>query len=132
MSPTQDLALNATAVFHLFAGSTGGELEPMPDLPASVIATGEIWQRGRYWIHRPEARLTAGIWESGVFRTRPFRFGGDEFFTILEGEIRFEMEGRDPIVVGAGQSALVPLGADIVWEQRVPVRKLFMRADPAA
>lgn len=99
------------------------------DLPAEVIASGDIWQRGLLWSNHAVPGLTAGLWESGVFETRPFTFGGDEFFFVAEGEVRLLQHGRPEVVIGPGEAVLVPRGSEIVWQQTSKVRKLFMRFD---
>jgi uncharacterized cupin superfamily protein len=112
----------------LDSAAQGTELPEREPIPAAVIAEGDGRQWGRRIVDEPALGLSAGIWESGAFRTRPFVFGGHEFMRVLEGEIVLEADGGT-VRVGPGEAAVVAQGATIAWTQPRRVRKLFMRFD---
>ncbi len=76
-------------------------LEDLPrreDLPADLVGPGEdVRQFGHRLVEREFAglgRVTAGSWRSGVFATGPFEFGGCEWLFVIEGLLRFEVDGN--------------------------------------
>lgn len=103
------------------------EAEP---LPADVVLSGDLWQRGLLLVDRPfeGGRLTAGLWQSGVFETRTFEFGGTEWFQVMAGTVILDRAG-DSTETKAGHVAKVDRGTSLVWKQPDPVLKLFIRWD---
>lgn len=103
------------------------EVEP---LPAEVVLSGDLWQRGIRLIDRPFAggRLTSGIWHSGVFETKTFVFGGTEWFQVLAGTVILDLAAGTS-ETRAGDVTKVDRGTSLVWKQPEPVQKLFIRWD---
>jgi uncharacterized cupin superfamily protein len=105
------------------------EAEPLPT--ALLEPDSEAWQRGLRLVDRSDGaggRVTAGSWQSGVFRTRPFTFGGHEWMWVIEGCIEVAADhGR--WLIRQGEAGLIPAGLCCTWTQLGPVTKVFLRWD---
>lgn len=105
------------------------ETEPLPT--ALLEPDSEAWQRGLRLVDRSDGaggRVTAGSWQSGVFRTRPFTFGGHEWVWVIEGCIEIAGDhGR--WLIRRGEAGVIPAGLCCTWTQLGPVTKVFLRWD---
>ncbi|OJU70150.1 cupin domain-containing protein [Microbacterium sp.] len=85
------------------------------------------------WIRRPgqgdRDDLSAGYWFISPEETPgPMRVVGDadETVHILEGRVRIEVEGQDPIELFAGASASLNKGVPATWTVLEPTVEFFV------
>lgn len=110
-------------------------LEDLPrqeDLPAELVGPeDDVRQFGHRLVDREFGglgRITAGSWQSGVFSTGLFEFGGCEWLFVLDGLLQLEVDGNSHEIM-PGMAAVVPKGLQCRWVQPSPVLKLFLRWD---
>jgi uncharacterized protein len=103
----------------MIAGST--ELEDDPIKPEDVVA-GTPHARSLTWAVSADQTTTHWLWDcsAGAFR---WWFGFDETVSIIEGSVRVEVDGEEPIVLGVGDAAYFPAGRWSTWTVDEYVRK---------
>ncbi len=101
---------------------------PRPDRLEQGNPRRETWSL----YESADGLMTAGIWACEVGRWRiVFPAGKEEYFFVLEGQVRLhDREGRHVDVL-AGQGAVIPGGFEGAFEVISPVRKHFVVVDRA-
>ena len=71
--------------------------------------------------------MDAGIWccETGAWKIA-FADDTDEFFTVLEGQVRLHDEAGVTQDIGPGEAAVIPAGFKGMFEVLAPVRKYYV------
>jgi uncharacterized cupin superfamily protein len=64
------------------------------------------------------------IWEKEVSRF-DWTYDEQEMCYFLEGKVRVEPEGQEPVEIGAGDLVTFPQGMNCVWDISSPVRKHY-------
>lgn len=72
-----------------------------------------------------------GVWEGGVGAWR-VAYSEHEFCHLLAGRIRMRGDDGSEIMLGAGDSFVIPAGFEGIWEVLEPARKLYAVYEPPA
>jgi uncharacterized cupin superfamily protein len=99
-----------------------------PDLTLDVFLHGERERWGRLFYDRPEIGVTAGLWYSRPFTSKPFTFGGFEFVHLIAGALEIVTQ-TGTFTIQAGDSVMIPAGLQCVFRQTDEVCKVFIRWD---
>jgi uncharacterized cupin superfamily protein len=85
-------------VIRFPANAAQVELEPWPDLPAEIIASGHPKQRGKMLFEDKTSGLSAGIWDCTTFIGKQETYPVTEFMLVLEGSVTvFDAHGGSVI-----------------------------------
>jgi uncharacterized cupin superfamily protein len=97
------------------------ELEDDPIRPEDVLS-GDPRARARTWAVSADGTTSHWMWEcsAGSFR---WWFGFDETVTILEGAVRVQVDGEEPVDLAVGDAAYFPAGRWSTWTVEDYVRK---------
>jgi uncharacterized protein len=97
------------------------DLRDDPINPADVL-TGAPHARACTWAVSPDRTTTHWMWEctAGSFR---WWFGFDETVVVVDGSVRVQVDGEEPIVLGIGDAAYFPAGRWSTWTIDEYVRK---------
>jgi uncharacterized cupin superfamily protein len=97
------------------------DLQDDPINPEDVLS-GDPRARARTWAVSADKTTTHWMWDcsAGSFR---WWFGFDETVSIVEGSVRVEVDGEEPIVLGVGDAAYFPAGRWSTWTVEDYVRK---------
>jgi uncharacterized protein len=97
------------------------DLQDDPLNPEDVLS-GEPLARARTWSVSADGTTTHWMWEctAGSFR---WWFGFDETVSIVEGSVRVEVDGEEPISLAVGDAAYFPAGRWSTWTVDEYVRK---------
>ncbi|MBJ7359687.1 cupin domain-containing protein [Nocardioides sp.] len=97
------------------------DLQDDPIRPEDVLS-GDPRARARTWAVSADGTTSHWMWEctAGSFR---WWFGFDETVSIVEGSVRVEVDGEEPIVLGVGDAAYFPAGSWSTWTVEEYVRK---------
>lgn len=97
------------------------ELVDDPIKPEDVLS-GAPRARSVTWAVSADETTTHWLWDcsAGAFR---WWFGFDETVSIVEGSVRVEVDGQDPIELGVGDAAYFPAGTWSTWTVDEYVRK---------
>lgn len=101
----------------------GGSADLHDDpIDAADVLTGSPRARACTWAVSPDRTTTHWIWEctAGSFR---WWFAFDETVTVVEGSVSVEVDGEEPMVLGAGDAAYFPAGRMSTWTVEEYVRK---------
>lgn len=72
-----------------------------------------------------EPMLYAGLF-TGQPSTFAYTFAGNETFSVLEGEVRVELEGGEAVDLTPGDIVTFPKGARSTWIVKSPFKKFFV------
>ena len=101
-----------------------GERSPKPTaVTAGVLEAAESLWSG--------AGLDVGYWECTPGRFTATRDGYTEICQLLSGRVTIEVEGQEPVTLGAGDTLVMPSGWRGVWVVHETVRKLYVIVDDA-
>jgi uncharacterized cupin superfamily protein len=108
-------------VTHALMTSGDVELVDDPIDPACVLE-GEPRARAKTWAESADGTTCSWLWDctAGSFR---WWFGFDETVSIVEGSVRVEVDGEEPMVLGVGDAAYFPAGHWSTWTVENYVRK---------
>lgn len=68
-----------------------------------------------------------GVWESGTGSWRTvFPHTKEEYFYVIEGQVRLTADGGEPYDLGPGDAAVIPAGFIGTFEVVKPVRKHYV------
>jgi uncharacterized cupin superfamily protein len=97
------------------------ELQDDPINPEDVLS-GDPRARALTWAVSADQTTTHWLWEcsAGSFR---WWFGFDETVSIVDGAVRVEVDGEEPIELGVGDAAYFPAGRWSTWTVHDHVRK---------
>lgn len=97
------------------------QLADDPIKPEDVVS-GEPRARSLTWAVSDDETTTHWLWDcsAGAFR---WWFGFDETVSIIEGSVRVQVDGAEPIVLGVGDAAYFPAGSWSTWTIDEYVRK---------
>jgi uncharacterized cupin superfamily protein len=97
------------------------ELEDDPIRPDDVVS-GEPRARSRTWAVSADGTTSHWMWDcsAGSFR---WWFGFDETVCIVEGSVRVEVDGEEPVDLSVGDAAYFPAGRWSTWTVEDYVRK---------
>jgi|ERR1700733_11072164 len=100
--------------------------EPMPEfpIPPHWILEGKPDSRGHALVESADGKLGCGQWRCSPGKYR-WEYTVDEFFYILEGEVKISIEGGKTITLRPGDTAHIPVGTVTVWNVIRPVHKVF-------
>ncbi|MBB5205053.1 hypothetical protein HNQ51_002372 [Inhella inkyongensis] len=111
-------------------GETDGQPPTLDQPRADRRVQGAPWRKT--WVQHEAGPMSAGLWECEVGRWR-IAFGPtkQEYFHVLQGQVR--LHGADGTVqdIGPGQAAVIPPGFEGEFEVREPVRKHFVLVELA-
>ncbi|HBM14073.1 MAG TPA: hypothetical protein DD390_15375 [Rhodospirillaceae bacterium] len=102
------------------------DLPVLPEIPASVIASGAPVHRGVDLLEVPALGLTAGIWACTAWTAQMGPYSVDEFMIVLEGAVTIRLESGAEITVSAGQSFFLPKGLVCAWHQTGNIKKVYV------
>ena len=74
--------------------------------------------------------ISLGLWAATPYARKPVTMAYSEVMYFLEGGTTLIDEAGNRHSFGPGEVLLAPVGASLAWENSVPVRKLFISADP--
>ena len=97
------------------------ELENDPIRPEDVLS-GDPRARARTWAVSADGTTSHWMWDcsAGSFR---WWFGFDETVTIVEGSVRVQVDGEEPVDLAVGDAAYFPAGRWSTWTIDNYVRK---------
>jgi len=97
------------------------ELEDDPIRPEDVLS-GDPRARARTWAVSADGTTSHWMWDcsAGSFR---WWFGFDETVTIVEGSVRVQVDGEEPVDLAVGDAAYFPAGRWSTWTIDDYVRK---------
>lgn len=97
------------------------ELENDPIRPEDVLS-GDPRARARTWAVSADGTTSHWMWDcsAGSFR---WWFGFDETVTIVEGSVRVQVDGEEPVDLAVGDAAYFPAGRWSTWTIDDYVRK---------
>lgn len=109
-------AKTAAAMIHRLA-----DLQDDPINPEDVLS-GDPRARAVTWAVSADQTTTHWLWEcsAGSFR---WWFGFDETVCIVEGSVRVEVDGEEPLALDVGDAAYFPAGHWSTWTIEEYVRK---------
>lgn len=107
------------------------DLEPWPDLPAEIIASGHPKQRGKMLFEDKASGLSAGIWDCTTFIGKQETYPVTEFMLVLEGSVTVVDADGGSVTISAGESFVMPKGMVCRWHQPDYMRKFFVILDDA-
>ena len=89
------------------------ELEDDPIRPEDVLS-GDPRARARTWAVSADGTTSHWMWDcsAGSFR---WWFGFDETVTIVEGSVRVQVDGEEPVDLAVGDAAYFPAGRWSTW-----------------
>jgi uncharacterized cupin superfamily protein len=97
------------------------ELEDAPIRPEDVLS-GDPRARARTWAVSADGTTSHWMWDcsAGSFR---WWFGFDETVCIVEGSVRVQVDGEEPVELTVGDAAYFPAGRWSTWTVEDHVRK---------
>lgn len=124
--------------FMVFPGLRGGssstivKIDPQADLGPSggpardlLLTDPPPTAQSRVWFEDPSGKIRIGVWECTPYSRRNTRPAYCELMHILSGSVTFtQLSGRS-WTVKAGETIIVPAGAENAWVSDVTIRKVF-------
>lgn len=102
-----------------------GELKPKP----TALTEGQLEVADTLWARDG---LDVGYWECTPGRFTARRDGYTEICQFLAGRVTIEVEGEEPVTLGAGDTLVMPSSWQGVWDVHETVRKLYITVDDPA
>lgn len=111
-------------------GPTEGQAPTLDQPRADRRVQGAPWRQT--WTQHEAGPMSAGVWACEVGRWRiAFPATKQEYFFILEGQVRLHGPAGQATDVGPGEAAVIPPGFEGEFEVLSPVRKHFVVVDLA-
>ncbi len=123
--------------FMVFPGIRGGssaivKIDPQSDLVASdgparalLLTSPPPVAQSRICFEDPSGEVQAGVWECTPYSRKSLRPAHSELMHILSGAVTFTQPSGRSWTVRAGETIIVPAGAENAWSSDVTVRKVF-------
>ncbi|KAF1725376.1 cupin domain-containing protein [Pseudoxanthomonas japonensis] len=96
---------------------------------AERLVTGQPQQAVGNAYSTQDDRFHCGVWEGGVGAWR-VQYTEHEFCHLLSGRVRLRGDDGSEVLLGAGQSFVVPAGFTGLWEVLETARKLYAIYEP--
>ena len=104
-----------------------GELDKSPlGPPLADVIGNDIPTRIAIPFTSDDSRILSGVWEAEPGLSRWEFLERGEAIHVLEGRMVVTEDGREPIIVKAGTSAIFPIGWQGTWEIQERIRKFFV------
>lgn len=94
--------------------------------PLAEVIGEEIPTRIAIPFTSDDSRILSGVWEAEPGLSRWEFLERGEAIHVLEGRMVVTEDGREPITVEAGTSAIFPIGWQGTWEVQERIRKFFV------
>ncbi|MDF1749555.1 MAG: cupin domain-containing protein [Alphaproteobacteria bacterium] len=77
-------------------------------------------------------QFSVGLWQSTPYSRKPVRYERYELMHLLSGSVTLTETGQSPQTFTAGETFLVPMGAEVDWVSTEDVRKIYCSVTPTA
>ncbi|MXQ10736.1 cupin domain-containing protein [Microvirga makkahensis] len=124
--------------FMIFPGLRGEpasavvKIDPQSDLAAShgparelLVTSPPPAAHSRVWFEASSGDLQVGVWECTPYSRKALTPAHCELMHILSGAVTFIQPSGRSWTVDAGDTIIVPAGAENTWSSEVTVRKVF-------
>jgi uncharacterized cupin superfamily protein len=101
-----------------------------PD-PALVTSGAPVWH-DRQLYQDATGQLMIGVWSTTPYERKIIPFPRHELMHIVEGEVTIKDGAGGSQIFKAGDTLLVPKGAEMGWKSDIPVRKIYCIFQPMA
>lgn len=101
------------------------DLGPSPSPAPELLLSETPTQYGHEWFEDPTEQWTTGVWGSTPYRRKAIPFPRHELMHLLEGEVTLTDPDLGAQTFRAGDTFFVPLGANVEWHNKVPVKKYY-------
>lgn len=95
-------------------------------IPSPASPNDDRFQTSRRFLDFPPGPVSAGVITLSQGRGAVSYQPADEFVIVSEGSISFTQAGRE-LTLNAGESGVIPQGAEFSWSTQAPVLVIFMR-----
>lgn len=129
---------DVSRTFMVFPGLRGGspsaiiKIDPQSDLSPSngpardlLLTSPPPTARSRVWFEDTSRNLRIGVWECTPYSRRYTRPAYCELMHVLSGSVTFTQKSGRSWTVRAGETIIVPSGAENAWASDVTIRKVF-------
>jgi uncharacterized cupin superfamily protein len=113
------------AALQVLKIDTNHGLGPSPSPAPELLLSESPTQYGRNWFEDPTEQWTTGVWGSTPYRRKAIPFPRHELMHLLEGEVTLTDPDLGAQTFKAGDTFFVPLGANVEWHNKVPVKKYY-------
>jgi uncharacterized cupin superfamily protein len=118
-APKDAAALNVLKI------DTNHGLGPSPSPAPELLLSESPTQYGHNWFEDPTEQWTTGVWGSTPYRRKAIPFPRHELMHLLEGEVTLTDPDLGAQHFKAGDTFFVPMGANVEWHNKVPVKKYY-------
>jgi uncharacterized cupin superfamily protein len=94
--------------------------------PTAEPIDGPITVRKQVFLNDTENGITSGTWECEPGRSRWEFVTRGEVVQIIAGRMTVTEDGKEPVELTAGTTAIYPIGWKGVWEVHETIRKVFV------
>jgi len=120
-------------VRRIFRGAPpGAELTPCHYVAAEGLIDGDPQEREYLYLTTPDNSYTVGIWEAQPYSERITGYPGNEFCTVLQGELTLQGDDGVTETFTEGDSFVLEAGWSGIYRVDKPFMKYFALAIPQA